>query len=144
MDIEFSADTPDRFCKPWLETGQTPAVWFEENFERFVFPDDYAVSSAVPYSYHDGPCESGVYFLIEDNRVVYVGKAANISKRLFAHYLSKRFTHYWCFGGIPDMFMEDVEAFYILRFAPPLNVKPGRCDPFVKWLATSLNKSLNY
>jgi hypothetical protein len=132
MNIEFPENLQHRFGTPWVDTDQVPMDWFHDNFMRFVYPADHVLSSAVEYDYKDGPGDSGVYFLIHSGRVVYVGKAACIYQRLLQHFESgKRFTHYWCFGGVPASFLEYVEAFYINYLRPPLNVARGRGDLFV-------------
>lgn len=69
-----------------------------------------------PYS-----LKPGIYFLFLDDRMVYVGKATDLCLRLRQHYMDKRFNRVAYVTGIPEMFIEDVEAFYIHAATPDLN-----------------------
>jgi hypothetical protein len=53
--------------------------------------------------------------------MVYVGKATDLEMRLKQHYRSKEFNRVTYVTGIPLMFMEDVEAFYIHAATPDQN-----------------------
>lgn len=73
-----------------------------------------AAASPVPRSL------SGVYFLIEDEEIVYVGQSANVIARLHAHMLTKKF------NKIAILACEEkertmIEAKYIHQFQPKLN-----------------------
>jgi hypothetical protein len=62
----------------------------------------------------------GVYFLINDNRIVYVGRSVNIEARVGSHHATKVFTHY-AFVECPESHMNALEGLYIEKFDPPLN-----------------------
>ena len=83
----------------------------------------HILSNGEPYKRRDGPANHGIYFLINENRIVYVGKALGIWMRLDQHAIQgKLFSHYWCFGGVPYDWLRHVEGFYINRFRPAYNL----------------------
>ena len=117
----------------WKETGQTPIEWFKENFPNFIFSCEHILNNVVPYELNDGPNCGGIYFLAQQNRLVYVGISNAIYRRLIQHHQNGlKFTHYWCFGGMPEMFVEAIESYYINKLSPPLNEKLPRPHEVVK------------
>ena len=125
MNLEIEGHEYLQFIpEPWKSTNQIPIEWFEDNFKKYIFSTNHVVENCVPYELNDGPNKGGVYFLIRGRIVVYVGQSNDICRRLIQHYKSdKSFTHYWCFGGIPEIFVEAVEGYYIHKIKPPLNNK---------------------
>ena len=109
---------------PWAETGQIPLLWLRENFLRFAYSQNHIQECAVPYDLGDSPNKGGIYFLLAERRVVYVGKSSSVQARLIQHRRGgKQFSHYWCFGGMPELFVEHIEMFYIYYIEPELNDK---------------------
>ncbi|OQW39155.1 MAG: hypothetical protein A4S08_07480 [Proteobacteria bacterium SG_bin4] len=119
---------------PWAGTGQDPLEWFRENFLRFAYSQKHILDHAVPYELGDGPNRGGVYFLVAEEKIVYVGKANSVQARLIQHWRDRKlFSYYWCFGGMPELFVEDIETFYIYYLEPELNEKrPLVNESFVK------------
>jgi len=74
--------------------------------------------SAQPVKFPDPKC--GIYFLIKDQKVVYIGKSTNIDGRILQHSASKDFD---AFSWVP--YMEDqlceMEPEYIMHYKPLLN-----------------------
>jgi hypothetical protein len=65
----------------------------------------------------------GIYFLINEGEIVYVGQAADIHSRIAAHARDgKTFTAY-SFVECKPSELSDLEAEYIVAFAPRLNQK---------------------
>lgn len=66
---------------------------------------------------------SGVYFLIHDNDVVYVGESLNVYSRINTHALDKdkTFTHYYVIFCPPEH-RKELEKSYIKDFSPVYNV----------------------
>ncbi|MFC0854800.1 hypothetical protein, partial [Halalkalibacter oceani] len=70
--------------------------------------------------------QGGVYYLMEEGVVLYVGRSINIQKRLYTHMVSERLTA--SVDGIAVQFIDDVptqsiiEAIAIKEFLPELNV----------------------
>ena len=105
--------------------------WIEENLERFVFPVDRILGEAKEYSWYDRDGEGcGIYFLIYNNEIVYVGKGVDICQRLQRHWKTKpAWTHFWSFEGVPTEYLEQVEYFYIKWLNPALNaIERGRTE----------------
>jgi hypothetical protein len=76
--------------------------------------------------------QCGVYFLIQDSRIVYIGQSVNVHARLADHWNGeKRFDRvYWVRCAQRDL--APLEAAYIAQFNPPLNkVQPSRTRTFV-------------
>lgn len=66
------------------------------------------------------PLCSGVYFLFLSGRLVYIGRAVNIARRLGQHTADKAFDAYSFIACHPSE-MAALEAKCILRFRPTLN-----------------------
>lgn len=102
--------------------------WFRENSHLLQYTSEQIIEEAMPYAFRrapwgtPGPSGNGIYFLVNEGKIAYVGRAMGISSRLASHFHSrKQFTHYWAFGGIPYDWHSHVEGFYINRFEPYLN-----------------------
>jgi len=66
---------------------------------------------------------SGIYFLMDDSEVVYVGQSVDIESRVLIHVKEgrKRFQHYSFFEcDIDDL--NEMESYFIWYFQPRLNV----------------------
>lgn len=65
---------------------------------------------------------SGVYFLIADGEIVYVGKSTNVESRLVNHSFTKagQFDSYFVIEA-PEKFLRDLECRYITALRPKLN-----------------------
>lgn len=104
--------------------------WMAENLAKCLFPVEKIKSDQVRFRYADrcGPSVNGIYFLLYEGDVVYVGKASNIATRLRAHWKSEKvWTHFWCITDIPDRCLEDVESMYISWLDPIVNIKCQGC-----------------
>lgn len=64
----------------------------------------------------------GIYFLIKNNKIVYVGQSVNIFKRIADHIRSEKmdFDSY-SFENYPKKNLNLIEAEYIIKFEPKLN-----------------------
>lgn len=63
--------------------------------------------------------QAGLYFLIKDEKVVYVGQTKNLSARMAGH-LNKDYDKYR-FIQCPEHLLKHYENRWILRFSPILN-----------------------
>lgn len=109
---------------PWLTALTIPDDWFAANIYEFLYSWDHVVQEALPYKINEGPWAAGIYFLLNGSTITYVGKSVEILKRLNDHRKKGwEFDRYWCFGGIPELYIEYVEAFYIHVFTPLYNDK---------------------
>lgn len=72
--------------------------------------------------------QPGVYFLIKDHTVVYVGQSRHVFARVAGHAAQHRKT-FDCavYLPIPSSELDPVEAAFIRLLAPPLNARRGSC-----------------
>ena len=63
---------------------------------------------------------SGVYFLIKNEKVVYVGQSVNVAARIHSHIGAKDFDSY-AWVKVPSHNLNVVESLYIHHFRPHLN-----------------------
>lgn len=63
---------------------------------------------------------SGVYFLIENKEIVYIGQSNNVFQRIGEHFRKKRFSRYVYIPCAEDG-LDILESLYIHIFAPKLN-----------------------
>jgi hypothetical protein len=63
---------------------------------------------------------SGVYFLIFEKKIVYVGQSTNVFSRIFSHAQVKKFDSYVYMPCEKDM-LDKLESLYIHFLSPPLN-----------------------
>lgn len=64
---------------------------------------------------------SGVYFLIDDGKIVYVGQSVDVFVRISHHVGAKKFDSYHVIDCLPES-LRAMEDIYIKRLNPPLNV----------------------
>ena len=83
--------------------------------------DDILENSSIYI--HDGFRYCGIYFLIEDNEIVYIGKSIDVKKRLKQHadYSEKLFNRIF-FVQCDKNELNKLEAYYILKFRPKYNI----------------------
>jgi len=109
---------------PWNNPKMVPNEWFAKNIYKYLYSPEYIIQESEPYNINEGPWSSGIYFLIIDDTIIYVGKSVEIMRRLNEHReKSWGFNKYWCFGGMPSLYIEHIEAFYIHFIEPPFNEK---------------------
>ena len=126
--------------EPWRAQKLVPIEWLRRNFHSFVHSPELILERAEPYEWMAGPHSRGIYFLILDNKIVYTGKSIYIRTRLRQHLDAEmEFTHFWCFDGVPELFLDEVESYYIHLLRPTFNRK---FDPPGEIASTFLEKSL--
>lgn len=64
---------------------------------------------------------SGVYFLFNEEKIVYVGMSKNIYSRVFTHDHAGRFDAF-NFIRCPPEKCRDIEIYYIQKYKPTLNI----------------------
>ena len=79
-------------------------------------------------------CPSGIYFLVDNNKVVYIGQSVNPLMRISEHRKDKKFTQAYMIP-VPKSLLDAVEGALIRAMNPPLNsgarevaTGPGNCD----------------
>lgn len=76
---------------------------------------DDIVSSSIPWENL-----SGVYFLISEDEVVYVGQSVNVYSRIYEHSKLKKFEKY-AYIQCPEPMLDKLESLYIHLLQPKLN-----------------------
>ena len=68
---------------------------------------------------------SGIYFLLMNNEILYIGKTNNISKRLEQHRCYKIFEQVILIeiNNMPDQFLVGLETLFIMRLKPKGNIQ---------------------
>jgi excinuclease UvrABC nuclease subunit len=67
------------------------------------------------------PRRCGVYFLIENCKIVYVGQSIGIDARIGQHHADKMFSHVAYIECAQEQ-LNTLEALYINKFDPTLNI----------------------
>lgn len=62
----------------------------------------------------------GIYFLLDDGEVVYVGKTTNVYGRIVQHLVDKKFDRYY-FHPCKPYEVDELEVKYILAYEPKYN-----------------------
>jgi len=83
----------------------------------FQYEKSEIVENAVQYM----NCKfSGIYFLVKDFEIIYVGQSVNVSRRIIEHLKSKNFDSFFAID-CKSTGLNDFEAHYIAKFSPVLN-----------------------
>ena len=108
---------------PWASFGITPQAWYEQQKHNILFEIEYLSEKAISYRYKQNIVSNStcVYFLFHKLELVYVGKTNNITARLAQHFERKDFDSV-AFIDVPDLFVDEVELYYIRKFCPPYNI----------------------
>lgn len=111
-------------------TYRIPDDWLKANASRFYFTDEQIIRAAVPeFRAPNLPGYArcfGIYFLIANGRIIYVGESTNLERRLAVHRKNGVPFDSLTWFEAPDLYLKTIEAYYIRRIDPPLNVdKPG-------------------
>lgn len=102
------------------EAYPVPLDWFKAHCSRFYFTDAEILAAAV----NVWPAQtSGVYFLVRDGEIVYVGQAKNIRQRIEQHDDSGKIFDAIAWLEAPLLFLNDIEAYYIYRIRPRENIR---------------------
>ena len=109
----------DRIMDPF--NGIAPLTWTHQNMHRFMIKRDKIVDDSVLYSVDSDIDVPGVYFLIKDNEIMYVGISYSIQARLLQHKKSGKIFDRISHIEIPVLVMESVESVYIHALNPPWN-----------------------
>jgi len=103
--------------------GLSPLLWLKTNWPKLRFTGDEIVAKSVPFEeYRNIETYSGIYFLINENRIVYVGQSLYIGTRIADHYYKsdKRFDRVFHIDAAEPL-LNWIETQYIHTFMPELN-----------------------
>lgn len=130
--------------RPWEETSQTPYDWMLEHCEKYAISKEQILANAIEVKHDlEGiPEDCGVYFLIVDGEIDYVGKANQINYRIADHIRARKKENGWRLPvfyiswiiGMPELFVEYIENYYIHWLQPARNVKYSPISPITQKL----------
>ena len=72
----------------------------------------------------------GVYFLIQDDEVIYVGQSVNVPSQIFQHKLDKAFNRV-LYLPVPESDLGTVERAFIKALEPRLNLEPSPVNQII-------------
>lgn len=87
--------------------------------------DKYIASQAVPVEKISYPC---VYFLLQDNKIVYVGQSKNSITRITTHKQRIPFNKVFIMF-VHESMLTEVERLYIKKFCPQYNISQKPKEP---------------
>lgn len=79
------------------------------------------LEAAIPYG-----SGTGVYFLIKDKEVIYIGQSIDVFHRMARHRRENRAFDSFAYLECPKERLDELEAAYITAFVPFLNFSLGR------------------
>lgn len=129
---------------PVLLTKMLPHI--RERMTRAMYGSDVVLATSIEP--REGvPRDGGIYFLIWDDLIVYVGQASCILDRIRQHAVEKRFIDRVAFiCGIPEWWRTEIEHAYIEAWSPPWNSETKRTGslrelPELREMAGKLDRS---
>lgn len=105
------------------DTYQIPIKWLEANARRFHFTDEQIIAAATDQVEEKEYRIAGIYFLVVDGCIVYVGMSNDIERRIFTHRKNGNRFDAVAWFETPLEYIRDVEAYYIRRIKPLWNDK---------------------
>jgi len=121
-----------------------PCKRLEANVSRFHFTDQQIVDAAIPqfagdrssierWSHYPAVC--GIYFLVSEKKIIYVGMSNRIPRRIFQHRDNMMPFDSLAWFEAPEFFIKDIESYYIHRIEPPMNTYTHYSDNFSDYAA---------
>lgn len=144
MPLEFDTDY-EALRTPWVVEGVSPSLWLKCNWESFVKHPSQIVAASLPILefWHRPYDEGGVYFLLLNGQITYVGMTVqSVEDRIESHSRNKAFD---AVSVIPipwgHHYVEMVESLYIEWLKPWDNVRKQRTPKPFKRVADLLTES---
>lgn len=113
----------DRFDKPWEKLALSPSEWLQNNSAKLTLNNDQVIAAKTGLEFGGLRNYAGVYILFNGDDVMYVGQSMNCFNRVGQHKRNKlfRFDGWVVITGLPSLFLEDIEAYYINLLHPVAN-----------------------
>lgn len=109
---------------------EDPQEWLDANAARFRFTNDQIIEAAIPQfpgnrcsieRWCQYPHVCGIYFLVSNKEIIYIGQSNLIPRRIFQHRDNlvefDSLTWFEC----PELFLSTIESYYIARIRPRFN-----------------------
>ena len=117
-----------------LQIDYIPFIQF---VSKFVFDEQlFSITDLNPFSLtsltiqnkDDLPEEAGIYFVIDESKVYYIGMSQNLQQRWYSHHRQPDFDEIpnlliAYIGGLPASYLRSIEATLIQHFTPKLNIQ---------------------
>ena len=102
-------------------------LYIKEHNDNYILPNEETIiNNNISLNNYTN---SLIYFLIKDDKIIYVGKSKQGFKRIFEHKKDfDSFTYIECDESILDV----LETIYIERFKPICNSQSGNCKSYEK------------
>lgn len=124
----------DALASDWIK--HLMSVNPEFGWDHGLVSEIEVVRRSVPYV-----TATGVYFLIRDKRIVYVGKSTDVYNRLRQHTADKEFDRVAVLRCPPSI-LDALEAIYIQLFKPELNIVVPKLFSGVSRIADSISEKV--
>lgn len=119
--------------------GETYAEWCWRSLGRLTFSPRQIIEAAADKADSDLWDEPGVYFLVWDGLIVYVGRSVSVQKRLREHRKEGRpFQRAAAIIGLCNDGLREVEDAYVRAFNPPWNEKATEGYEFARSLRDAI------
>ena len=100
--------------------------WIADNLGNWIFEAREIIVKSVRLG-EQLTADAGIYFLIADGAICYVGQASCIRTRVGEHASNGvKFDSVAAIRGVPKWAMDEIEQCYIARLNPPLNLERSR------------------
>ncbi len=106
--------------QPWQALNISATEWADVHIHDYLFCHDYIINNSIPAE-SELTREQGVYFLILDNLITYVGQSKDIYLRVEKHFYRKQFNKVFTLEIEQDLLIDNIEAYYIHKFEPHYN-----------------------
>ena len=118
--LNYSEDTGVNII-PEDETYPKPHLWLRANASRFYFADEQIINESKKEFKSSAFWHAGIYFLVRDNKIVYVGSSKWVEFRIQQHKENQVEFDSSAWFEAPRIFLREIESYYINRINPPLN-----------------------
>ena len=126
-------------CHEQRTDGETYTEWCWRSLPGLVFSPRQIIDAAVADTNGELWDEPGVYFLVWDGQIVYVGRSVSVGKRLREHRKEGRpFQQASAIIGLCDVGMREVEDAYVRALMPPWNEKATEGYEFARSLRDAI------
>lgn len=122
------------------EVYRIPENWMKANASRFYFTDRQIIDAAEHEFDPGDTCAKftkccGVYFLIKSGVIVYVGISTHIPDRVDQHMDRGIDFDSITWFEAPELYLREIESYYIRRIQPSINIDLPRYNRFGKWVS---------
>lgn len=113
--------------------GDDRNIWIRRHSPEIMIGSDRISRSAIPVRKfqceRDNYDRPGIYFLLVDDRIVYVGQSIGVTGRIFTHAKERKFDTVSAIVGVPKWAQTVYEYAYIRTWQPAWNAENRRGYP---------------